>query len=76
MGLWDWLLPDTSDTAGIHGRPQRTRAHPTSDARSRADKLAGVPFPTDVTCGTCGTGGNGRSCRCDPDLGRPRRWWE
>lgn len=28
-----------------------------------------------VGCWTCGAG-NGTPCRCDPDLGRPARWWE
>lgn len=64
MGLFDWLLTDE----------QRM-----DDARRRAKsgRVARVPVPGQdpmTVCAVCQY--VPESCRCDPELGRPRRWWE
>jgi len=72
MGFWtDWLDPNSGSEAL---KPQASPIPPGSDGRSWWDKLAGIPVAVDVFCGGCGEA-SGR-CRCDPKIGRPRRWFE
>jgi hypothetical protein len=73
MGFWtDWLDPNIGN--GAPSKTQRIPLAPGEDARTWWDRFCGVPAPADVRCAVCGYTPN--SCRCDPDLGRPRRWWE
>lgn len=76
MAWLDWLLGGSNPRDGIRGNPIVQRCEPGADARSKLDKLAGVPWPVDVWCDSCGRGGFGTPCKCDPQLGRPAKWFE
>lgn len=60
MSLWDWLLGGPNEAHYL--RPHR-------DPRGLA------PNCEMVSCLGCGAG-NGTPCKCDPELGRKRKWFE
>jgi hypothetical protein len=72
MGFWtDWLDPNDN---GRHEGPGSKSIPVDADPRSKLDKLAGVPRPREVFCTGCEYPPS--ACRCDKNLGRPRKWWE
>lgn len=65
MGLFDWLVSDSQGAVN----PTRRTSNPIEvvEAGGQHGESIGI-------CTGCDR--RGKRCKCDPELGRPRRWWE